>query len=689
MSASRTVTLARAATTLGMAATPGTRVEIPERLGPVKLIRALGEGGMGVVWQGHDELLDRDVAVKFLLEIPGSASDPRFTAFIDGAKAAAAVRHPALNPVLHADVSPVGGVPFLVMELIDGPTAHAVAQGRLRETPTDAPLLPLECLRTLIVTACRAVAELHNAELVHRDIKPANIMIDGAGRVVVTDFGLACPRPAAAFGARSGEVAGTPLYMAPEMFDGAVSARSDVYALGITCFELLTGLPPFIGNFDELRAMHVQRALPVEKLRVRSVPGAIIDVLERACNKSVLYRPRSAHQLADAFDEAFEHVQIRAASTGRMVRLLSGLPDSAPAPATPAGTGPGVAAPTTATPTPPSGPTDATYYDKLTTLASVKRRTEPPPPLVPRAPASPVLPAGASAVPTPRIITTAPTPPPPPPPPPPHPSSPTVARTAASPRSRLLRARARRRVAVSAAAIAVAGAGVLAAGLVLVNLAMYRLHGLAEALHLTIKRDGIARQYLAGTEVFSSEVPAWLDLPATLLLGSMLLCVPFVLVCECYRRLVLSGPLLDGSLRCGWCATELGDGNRCNECGCPAGGAPSVGGAPSRAAGPRALAAFCGVLGMGVGLFAMLAVASGIVASTHTASALARWATMMVVLLPASTLALAIYHLTATGSARLTGRTRCGWCGGLVTFQNGVLRCAACADPEPAPSRSV
>src|SRR5262245_47386986 len=98
----------------------GRRVEVPTRLGPVTLMRPIGEGGMSVVHQGRHEILQKTVAVKFLLDIPGSPEDPRFASFIEGARAAAAIQHPGLNVVYNADS--VQGVPYLVMELIEGPS---------------------------------------------------------------------------------------------------------------------------------------------------------------------------------------------------------------------------------------------------------------------------------------------------------------------------------------------------------------------------------------------------------------------------------------------------------------------------------------------------------------------------------------------------------------------------------------
>lgn len=137
---------------------------------------------MGEVWLGRHKLLGRDVAVKFLLGKIAEQSDPAFTQFIAGAQAAAAVVHPSLNQIHHADVA--GGVPYLVLELLDGRNLDEVLQ--------QAHPIGLEAARAMIEAICEAVAELHHRDLVHRDLKPSNFVLTTDGRVVVTDYGLAC-----------------------------------------------------------------------------------------------------------------------------------------------------------------------------------------------------------------------------------------------------------------------------------------------------------------------------------------------------------------------------------------------------------------------------------------------------------------------------------------------------------------
>ena len=245
-------------------------------------------------------------------------ADPTFTDFIQGAKVAASRVHPSLNKVLHADVA--DGVPYLVLEHLDGPNLHELMARSGR--------LDLATVRAVLEAVGEAVAELHQHDLVHRDLKPSNVMLTSDGRVVVTDFGLACDRPASALRGNSGVVSGTPNYMAPEMFDGVVSARTDVYAIGMMAYELLCGHPAFTGTIEELQRQHQTVAINIQPLRSAGVPEGVIDVVVRATSKDILFRPKTARHVLEAFRAAFDAAGIQPAPREAMARILKGLASS-------------------------------------------------------------------------------------------------------------------------------------------------------------------------------------------------------------------------------------------------------------------------------------------------------------------------------------------------------------------------
>ena len=161
---------------------PTGNVASGNQVGPIRLTKQIGHGGMGEVWLGWHEFLGRNVAVKFLMGQAMDRKDPAFTTFMQGARVAAAIEHPGLNKIHHADVN--DGVPYLVLELLDGPNLGDLVE---RSGPLD-----LSTARAVLEAVGEAVAELNQKNLVHRDIKPSNIVLTTDGRVVLTDFGLAC-----------------------------------------------------------------------------------------------------------------------------------------------------------------------------------------------------------------------------------------------------------------------------------------------------------------------------------------------------------------------------------------------------------------------------------------------------------------------------------------------------------------
>lgn len=355
MAEDKTITLTR-----NRAATATAQIDIPRDLGTLLLGRELGRGGMGVVYFARDRALGRDVAVKFLLNVTAD-DDPRLDQVLAGVRATAALNHPNLNTVYHADR--VAGVPYLVMEFVNGPTLSQVLK---RSGP-----FPQTTALVVLREIAAAIVALHARGVVHRDIKPSNVLIEREGRTLVTDFGLACKRQLFGLQDEPVEFAGTPAYMAPEMFDGNVSPKSDVYALGMTLFELLNGAPAFTGTLDELAQHHRATPLPIGRLEKRGVSETLIDVLERATHKNHLFRLKSAAHLVSALENDKLMPPLGQTASNELSRYLVAAERDA-------ARGEHEQTPST----PPTA-----YYDTLATAAAKKRAHRPsippPPPLDP------------------------------------------------------------------------------------------------------------------------------------------------------------------------------------------------------------------------------------------------------------------------------------------------------------------
>jgi serine/threonine protein kinase len=209
-------------------------------LGPYRVLAELGRGGTGVVLKAHDEALGRSVALKVLR--PELATPAARSRLLREARCAARFRHDHVVTV-HAVVDPPDGLPYLVLEYLAGPTLAERVRSR-------QPLPPREAA-ALAAQVADALAAAHAAGLLHRDVKPGNVLLDAAtGRAKLVDFGLARVAEQASGLTREGHLAGTPAYMSPEQVrrPEAVDARADIYGLGATLYELLTGEPPFRGT---------------------------------------------------------------------------------------------------------------------------------------------------------------------------------------------------------------------------------------------------------------------------------------------------------------------------------------------------------------------------------------------------------------------------------------------------------
>jgi serine/threonine protein kinase/energy-converting hydrogenase Eha subunit A len=252
--------------------------------------RRIATGGMGEVWLAHDEVLDRDVAVKYLKR--EYADDEGLHArVLVVARSAASVQHPAIATVFDFGESSLeDGVPFLVMEYVDGRTLSDLLAGGRTLDPERA--------RDIVAQAARGLAEAHASGLVHRDVKPGNIMVTADGLVKITDFGIARAADGMSL-TETGQLVGTPSYLSPEQAGGqAATPASDVYALGVVLFECLAGRRPFEADSPVATALaHIREPIPELP---PEVPEDLAAVTTRALAKHPEDRYPDAGALASA-----------------------------------------------------------------------------------------------------------------------------------------------------------------------------------------------------------------------------------------------------------------------------------------------------------------------------------------------------------------------------------------------------
>ena len=262
----------------------GTRTLLAGRY---RLREQIAVGGTGEVWRADDEALGRPVAVKMLRpEYAGHAETvARFQA---EARHAGRLIHPGIVQVYDYGQDRDAGVPFLVMELVDGPSLATVLAG--------GPLPPSWVL-DMIGQVAAGLAAAHAAGLVHRDIKPANLLLAPGGIVKITDFGIASAAGSAPL-TQSGMLACTPGYLAPERAEGTPAGpASDMYSLGVVAWEALTGSPPFTGTPLEVALAHVHRDLPPLPA---SIPAGLAALVAALTARNPAARPDGAVVAAQA-----------------------------------------------------------------------------------------------------------------------------------------------------------------------------------------------------------------------------------------------------------------------------------------------------------------------------------------------------------------------------------------------------
>ncbi len=263
-----------------------------QTIGRYRVEKLLGAGAMGEVYRALDPVIDRLVAIKVLRPelIAGSGSDQLLERFRREARAAGRRFHP--NIVAIWDFGDDNGTPFLAMEYVDGRSLDTMIKS----------LGPLEPSRSvnIMLQVLSALGFAHESGIVHRDIKPSNIMVLKNDDVKVADFGIA--RIDASDFTIVGDLLGTPAYMAPEQLSGApIDHRTDLFAVGVILFEMLTGVKPFRGkSITEIMSFMESRG-PED---IRALNPAVPNSLKRVITKSVAFDPGQRYANAAEFTKA-------------------------------------------------------------------------------------------------------------------------------------------------------------------------------------------------------------------------------------------------------------------------------------------------------------------------------------------------------------------------------------------------
>ncbi|NIO70436.1 MAG: SUMF1/EgtB/PvdO family nonheme iron enzyme [Anaerolineae bacterium] len=268
---------------------------IPQTLGKYKIVEEIGRGGFAAVYKAIDTTLNRTVALKVLAAPP--PGDPTFLErFWREARTAANLKHP--NIVAIYEVAEIEGKYCLAMEFLPGRTLAQILH--------EEEALPPRRVAEITQQLASALDYAHARGFVHRDIKPSNVIVDDQGHVTLTDFGTVKPAEGTKLTAPWMSI-GTPEYMSPEQIGGlVVKPASDIYSLGIVCYEMLSGQVPFSGAIPHVLHAHVYDPPPPLTELVAHIPEAVAEVIHHALAKKPERRFASAREMARALTAAVE-----------------------------------------------------------------------------------------------------------------------------------------------------------------------------------------------------------------------------------------------------------------------------------------------------------------------------------------------------------------------------------------------
>ncbi|MFG0334066.1 MAG: WD40 repeat domain-containing serine/threonine protein kinase [Maioricimonas sp. JB049] len=278
-----------------------------EQIAHFQLLQPLGHGAFGTVWLARDTVLGRNIALK--IPVP---RENETTALLHEAQAAATLKHP--NIVSIFEVGEIDGQVFIASEYIDGPTLQDVLADGVPERAKAV---------NWLIAISRALHHAHEQGIVHRDVKPGNILINSQGQPYVTDFGLAKRISSNETISSEGHVMGTARYMSPEQASGwtrATDQRSDIYAIGVILFEVLTGFTPYRGNIRAVLLQKTTEDAPSPRKLFPNIPRDLETICLKCLERDPGRRYQTASEVADELDRFQQGEPIRARPISSLAR---------------------------------------------------------------------------------------------------------------------------------------------------------------------------------------------------------------------------------------------------------------------------------------------------------------------------------------------------------------------------------
>ncbi len=281
--------------------------EAPEKLGRYEIVRAIGKGAMGMVYEGRDPKIGRRVAIKTcradVMENT-SLKNELLVRFEREFQAAGALQHPYIVTIY--DVGEDDGMPYIAMEFVEGFDLRQVMENRGK--------YDVAAMVEIAAKVCEGLHHAHLRGIIHRDVKPANVLITKNGEVKIADFGIA--RVAGSVLTLDGSVVGTPHYMSPEQFAGdELDGRADLFSVGIILYEMLAGRKPFSGETVSTLMHEVLKRIPLPPSTYNeAVPKALDEVLLKALAKYPDARYPDGEALATALRGTLKDAPRKAAT---------------------------------------------------------------------------------------------------------------------------------------------------------------------------------------------------------------------------------------------------------------------------------------------------------------------------------------------------------------------------------------